>query len=172
MWEKTAEFWVVRDAWEAAVVVAQKNRVKTRKMPPTLDGQRRKWTLGASKYLGSRPKILAQTQGISIQAPDVSGAAFRLIEDLPAKLADQMDEKLSAVVFKAFREWPVSSGFSKASLFLDFQPAGSSFTARIGDSAPYSPLIRGNPTRKLLGSPARAAASEAIQAALEGVGHG
>jgi len=161
MWEKTAEFWVVRDAWEAAVVVAQKNRVKTRKMPPTLEGQRRKC-----------PKILAQTQGISIQAPDVSGAAFRLIEDLPAKLADQMDEKLSAVVFKAFREWPVSSGFSKASLFLDFQPAGSSFTARIGDSAPYSPLIRGNPTRKLLGSPARAAASEAIQAALEGVSHG
>ena len=170
MWERTADFWRVRDAWEAATIANQKARGYVKRGPPTLDGQRRKWTINAATYLKSRPKILAQSQGLTVQPPDTSGEAFRLIEALPAALAEQFDQELSAVAFSAFREWPVSSGFSKASLFLTFEPAGSSFIARIGDSAPYAPLIKNRPGPRLIGSPSRAAASTAIARALEVVG--
>ena len=89
-----------------------------------------------------------------------------LLSALPAALAEELDARMASVAFAAFREWPVDSGFSKASLFVSVEPQGETFALRIGDSAPYVNLIRGAPARKLIGTPARAAAAEAIQAAL------
>jgi hypothetical protein len=84
----------------------------------------------------------------------------------------EMDNRLGSVAFNAFREWPVSSGFSKSALFLSFLPEGTTFEAAIGDAAPYALLIKGGPARKLIGTPSRAAAAEAIQAALQVVSRG
>lgn len=170
MWEQSAGFWRARDAWAAEVQARQSASVSTKRRPPTLDGQRRKWALKAGQYLGGkRAGLLKAIQGVTIQAPDMWPEAAALIEAMPAALARELDERLSSVAFRAFREWPVSSGYSKASIFLSYEPAGASFIGKIGDSAPYTTFIRGNVARKLLGTPSRLAVAEAIQAALEAV---
>lgn len=168
MWEQSAGFWRVRDAWAAGVQAKQSASVATKRRRPTLDGQRRKWALKAEQYLGGKHGGLLKTiQGTTVQAPDMWPETAALIEAMPAALARELDERLSAVAFHAFREWPVSSGYSKASIFLSYEPNGASFTGKIGDSAPYTTFISGNVAKKLLGTPSRVAASEAVQAALE-----
>jgi len=171
MLAETAKFWAVRDAWTAALQAKQTTtpRSKGRFRRPTLAEQERKWNLNASRYLANRPKVLAQSQGIKIAAPDLTAPSLALLETLPAALLMEMDNRIGSVAFNAFREWPVSSGFSKSALFLSFLPEGTTFEAAIGDAAPYSLLIKGGPARKLIGIPSRAAAVEAIQAALQAV---
>jgi hypothetical protein len=171
---ETAKFWAVRNAWASAVQASQatSTRSKGRFRRLTLAEQERKWNLNASKYLANRPSVLAYSQGVKVQAPNLTTPALALLDALPAALMMEMDQRLGSVAFNAFREWPVSSGFSKSALFLSFLPEGTTFEAAIGDVAPYSLLIKGGPTRKLIGTPARVAAEEAIQAALQAVSNG
>ena len=166
MWEQVANFWSVRDAWAAAVEQRQAQAAPAlKRRRPTLDGQRRKWTLNADKYLANVKKS-SRNPNAAVVAPDTSPEVARLLSALPAALAEELDSRMSSVAFAAFREWPVDSGFSKASLFVSVEPQGETFSLRIGDSAPYVNFIRGAPARKLIGTPARAAAAEGIVAAL------
>ena len=143
MWEKVAAFWTARDAWAAAVEQRQAQAAPAlKRRRPTLDGQRRKWTLNADKYL-SNTKKPSGNSGVSVTAPDTSPEVARLLSALPAALAEELDTRMSSVAFDAFREWPVDSGFSKSSLFVSVEPQGETFTLRIGDSAPYANFIRG-----------------------------
>jgi hypothetical protein len=175
MLESTSQFWAVRDAWSAAVQArqaAKPGRGGGKFRRPTLTEQRARWDANASKYLANRQGVLAQSQGVAITAPDVAAPVLALLEGLPTKLLAEMDTRLSAVMFRAFDDWPVSSGFSKASLSLSFTPKGTTFEAVLADTAPYSLLIRGGPTRKLIGVPGKAAAIEATEAALKEVSVG
>lgn len=175
MLESTSKFWAVRDAWSAAVQAKQAAKPSggsTRRRRPTLNEQRARWDANASKYLANRQGILAQSQGVTITAPDVAAPILALLEGLPAKLLSEMDARLAAVMFRAFNDWPVSSGFSKASLSLSFTPKGTTFEAVLANTAPYSLLIKGGPSRKLIGTPGRVAAIDATEAALREVSGG
>ena len=165
MWEKIAGFWTARDAWSAAVRQKQAEAPASKRRRPTLDGQRRKWTINAEKYLRTRPSV-AKYASVNVAAPDTTTKAMELIEGLPRFLAEEYDDRYTSLLFNAFREWPVDSGFSKASLYGFVQPEGESFFLKVGDSAPYSLFIQGSPARKLIGTPARAAATDGIEAAL------
>ena len=167
---EASKFWAVRDAWTAAVVARQASqaRGKGRFRRPTLQEQQRKWTLNGSKYLANRPSVLAAT----VAPPDLRPATLALLDALPRALAEGLDARLTSVMLNAFREWPVSSGFSKSALFLSFLPKDATFEAAAGDAAPYSLLIKGGPARKLIGVPARSAAEAAIQEALKAVSNG
>jgi len=171
---ETVKFWAVRDAWSAGTQARQANapRSRGRTRRPTLAEQGRKWNINASKYLANRASVLAVSQGIGIKAPNLSAPALALLDALPAALLSEMDARLAIVMFRAFSDWPVSSGFSKSVLFLSFLPEGTTFEAATGDAAPYALLIKGGPARKLIGTPSRAAAAEAIQAALQAVSRG
>jgi hypothetical protein len=171
---EASKFWRARDVWTEAIMAKQVTaaRSKGRFRRPTLNEQARKWSLNASKYLANRPSVLAYSQGVSVQPPDTTAKTLALLEALPLRLFQNLDARLSEVAFNAFREWPVSSGFSKSALFLSFLPEGTTFEAAIGDAAPYSLLIKGGPTRKLIGTPAKSAAEVAIQAALQAVSDG
>jgi len=171
MLEATSKFWAVRDAWAAATQARQAatKRGATRFRRPTLNEQSSRWELNASKYLANRQGVLAASQGVTVTAPDVAAPILALLNALPAKLLAEMDARLAAVMFRAFDDWPVSSGYSKASLSLSFNPKGTTFEAVLADLAPYAPLIKGSPTRKLLGGPGKAAAIEATEAALREV---
>ena len=167
---EASKFWAARDAWTAATQARQATspRSKGRFRRPTLDEQSRKWSINASRYLANRPKVLAAT----VAPPDMAPPVLELLEALPAALYRELDSRLTSVMLNAFREWPVSSGFSKSALFLSFLPKDATFEAAAGDAAPYSPLIKGNPARKLIGAPARVASEEAIQAAMREVSIG
>lgn len=163
-----AEFWAARDAWTAATIARQAAAPKTKRRRPLLLEQQRKWTINASKYLASRPKILAA----SVAPPDLRSPVLALLDAVPRALAERLDDGLTRVAFAAFRDWPVASGYSKSAIFLTFLPEGSTFEAAIGNAAPYSPLIKGNVARDLLGKPAKAAAQTAIVEALASVKNG
>lgn len=165
MWEKLAGFWTARDAWSAAVRQKQAEAPASKRRRPTLDGQRRKWTINADKYL-AKVKPSQRVSTVDVVAPDTSPEVSRLLAALPAALAEEFDDRFSVVLFDAFREWPVDSGFSKSSIFGSVEPQGESFTLKVGDSAPYANFIQGSPARKLIGTPARAAATDGIEAAL------
>lgn len=68
-----AEFWAARDAWTAATIARQAAAPKTKRRRPLLLEQQRKWTINASKYLASRPKILAA----SVAPPDLRSPCWR-----------------------------------------------------------------------------------------------
>lgn len=175
MLEETAKFWAVRNAWSAATQARQaatSSKSKGRFRHPTLNEQAMKWDTNASKYLSNRKSVLAYSQGVTIQAPDLSAPALALLDALPAALLQQMDARLSSTMFSAFNRWPVSSGYSKSALSLSFTPSGTTFEASLGDAAPYALLIKGGPARRLIGTPAQTAAVEAIQAALQAVSNG
>lgn len=171
MLDGASKFWAVRNAWSAAVQARQAAapQSKGRFRRPTMNEQGRKWTINAGKYLANRPSILAHSRGISVQAPDVHAPTLALLDALPAKLLEEMDSRLSLVMFDAFNDWPVSSGYSKGALSLSFIPEGTSFVAVLGNAAPYSLLIKGGPGRKLIGTPGKSAAVAAVMAALQGV---
>lgn len=176
MLEGTAKFWTVRNAWTTSVQARQaaapkvKSKGIFRKL--TLNEQSYKWDMNASKYLASRTTILAYSQGVKIQAPDLHQPALALLEAVPARLMEEMDRRLSSTMFRAFDDWPVSSGFSKSTLSLSFVPEGTTFEAQVGVAAPYALLIKGGPVRKYITIPAKAAAQAAIEATLQAVSNG
>ena len=86
MWEQVANFWSVRDAWAAAVEQRQAQAAPAlKRRRPTLDGQRRKWTLNADKYLANVKKS-SRNPNAAVIAPDTSPEVARLLSALPAAL--------------------------------------------------------------------------------------
>ncbi len=67
----------------------------------------------------------------------------KVIEDIAPAVSGAMNRHLVPVAERAFKNWPVDSGVSKALLFLSFTPSadGSAIVAALGDRAPYAHLI-------------------------------
>jgi hypothetical protein len=77
------------------------------------------------------------------------------LADLAPELARALDEELSKLAFKAWREWPVSSGLSKGMITLEFEVAGELFVATVASRAGYTLYIEGQPHRRLIDAPSR-----------------
>lgn len=169
---RISQFWAIRDNWSARVEVTQFERRYEKKRGISLAEQRRKWALKGEEYLRTRQSVLKYSQnGVTIATdPRINAKCIELIDDIAIQLSSEMDEKIGLAMGIAFGAWPVSSGFSKSTLFVSVEPAGTSFILRVGVTAPYALLIKGGPVRTLITKPVELATVAAIEATLQKVG--
>ena len=87
----------------------------------------------------------------------LSGEVLRMLRGAAPTLGRAMDKHMSSLAFKAWREWPVASGVSKAALGLEFmiEAGGRRYRSRITERAPYVFFIKGAPHRRLIDDPAK-----------------
>ena len=64
------------------------------------------------------------------------------IKEISPALSRSFDRNLVPIARRAFHEWPVKTGRSKAAIFLDYQVSGSQLIALFGCAAPYTYYIK------------------------------
>jgi hypothetical protein len=89
-------------------------------------------------------------KGLVRQGPGLAQSLLELVRSLDADLAVAYDKHLGELASYAFREWPVSSGLSKAMLELTYVSAGGKFIGRINSRAPYTFYINSKPWKLYL----------------------
>ena len=161
MWETSSTFWGNRSAFIARTVARQGGKSSTVTTPsgtfvvPSLQSMERKWNAIAAK--GQLPGGLKAS---SIKVTDgATPLVRRLLAPLAPALVESFDIELGRVAVNAFDQWPVSSGFSKSSIFLEYTTTDIEFTGAVGNAAPYAIYIKGGPWSRLIRQPAKQAAS-------------
>ena len=176
MWEKTAEFWSARDTWTSGWIATQALKSKGKSSygskfnrRQTLVTKKIQWTKKAPEYLTKYPH-LAQNPGFTIQVKSAPLALGQLWSGLPTALADAFDPLMAQVMMNALNEWPISSGLSKSELDISYSQAGDSFLVDLRCDAPYTTFIKGQPAKKYLETPGKAAANTAALQAMASLG--
>lgn len=163
MFERSTSFWNARDTGTAKTIANQANRVASQKQKygaPKLENTARLWTLKGEQYLGNRTSIIKYA-GAQVEIdPAIRADTLKLLEKIAPDLAEAFDRVLPPLMFNAWRNWPVSSGYSKSALILSYAQTRESFVGKIGNAAPYVFFIRNSPHINLLQRPAVTAAAE------------
>ena len=161
MWETSSRFWGSRDAFRARTVAKQGGKSTTIVTPsgrftiPSLEGYESRWQARAD-----RQQLPAGLKTTTIRMLDgATPLVRRLLTKLAPELTAAFDRELGGVANNALNNWPVSSGLSKASIFLGYTASDIEFIGTIGNAAPYAIYIKGSPWNKLIRAPAKQAAS-------------
>jgi len=174
MWERTQAFWQTRDAWAEATRARQKNAVAAGKIPAarTLERAADKWASNGDRYLaryGGVAKMTRREDARLVVDPRLEELVRDMLDDVAPKLAEGFDIQFAGVMMDAFNEWPVMTGLSKASLYLEYdQVSDGVFTAKMGCAAPYTVFIQDSPAYKLIRNPGLEAAKYVAEVFVNG----
>ena len=174
MWERTQAFWQTRDAWAEATRAKQKNAVAAGKIPAarTLERAADKWASNGERYLaryGGVKKMTGREDARLVVDPRLEELVRDMLDDVAPKLAEGFDVQFAAVMMDAFNEWPVMTGLSKASLYLEYdQVSDGTFVAKMGCAAPYTVFIQDSPAYKLIRNPGLEAAKYVAEVFVNG----
>lgn len=174
MWERTQAFWQTRDAWAEATRARQKNAVAAGKIPAarTLERAADKWASNGERYLsryGGVKKMTGREDARLVVDPRLEELVRDMLDDVAPKLAEGFDVQFAAVMMDAFNEWPVMTGLSKASLYLEYdQVSDGTFVAKMGCAAPYTVFIQDSPAYKLIRNPGLEAAKYVAEVFVNG----
>ena len=92
-----------------------------------------------------------------------------ILDAVAPKLAEGFDIQFAGVMVDAFDAWPVMTGLSKASLYLEYdQVSDGVFTAKMGCAAPYTVFIQDSPAYKLIRNPGLEAAKYVAEVFVNG----
>lgn len=160
MWEQSTKFWSGRNAFRAATVARQAGKSTSVVTPsgrftiPSLEGYESRWQARAN-----RMQLPGGMKATTIRVVDgATPLVRRLLTKLAPALTAAFDRELGGAALNALYNWPVSSGLSKASIFLGYRANDIEFIGTIGNAAPYAIYIKGNPWNKLIRQPAKQAA--------------
>lgn len=174
MWERTQAFWQTRDAWADGVRAKQKNLVAAGKMPASrsLERAAEKWASNGERYLaryGGVKKMTGREDARLVVDPRLDELVRDILDAVAPKLAEGFDIQFAGVMVDAFDAWPVMTGLSKASLYLEYDQVGDGvFTAKMGCAAPYTVFIQDSPAYKLIRNPGLEAAKYVAEVFVNG----
>ena len=174
MWERTQAFWQTRDAWADGVRAKQKNLVAAGKMPASrsLERAAEKWASNGERYLaryGGVKKMTGREDARLVVDPRLDELVRDILDAVAPKLAEGFDIQFAGVMVDAFDAWPVMTGLSKASLYLEYdQVSEGVFTAKMGCAAPYTVFIQDSPAYKLIRNPGLDAAKYVAEVFVNG----
>lgn len=99
--------------------------------------------------------------------PTLGDYVMDLIQAAAPAVTDAYDTHMGRLAFEAWRQWPVSSGFSRSSLALSYSAQGEQFVGAVGVTAPYLYMIKGQPHRRFIERPGRHTAVDIGNAVLD-----
>lgn len=92
--------------------------------------------------------------------PTLGDYVLDLIEEAAPAVTDAFDSRMGRLAFSAWRQWPVSSGYSRSSIALNYSAYNDVFVGSVSVTAPYLYYIKGRPHARLIERPGAQTAIE------------
>lgn len=152
---RSEAFWSAQSAFWGAVT--SKGRAKADGFGVSkAERKAQLWSERGARYLRGEPRLAAKAGPVTVEVdPQLYRDVMAAAERMAPSVVRIWDEHLSALAFRAWRDWPVSTGLSKALIRLEYIAAGESYVGRITSGAPYTYFIEGRPHRRLIANPGK-----------------
>lgn len=166
---RSQAYWRASDAWAMAGLRLHGRRRSSIPEDQTSEGKARQAEARASRFAAwarntgrPAPHRSASPSGTDavVVGADLWNAVAALAGAAAPALAGAMDRHLAQLAFDAWRSWPVSSGWSKSLLLLEYTtPSDGVIVGSISSYAKYTKFIKSQPFRSLVDSKGLAVAT-------------
>lgn len=154
---RSEAFWSAQSAFWGTVT--KNGRAKAAGYTPPVARAERKaelWSERGAQYLRGQKHLAAKAGAFSVEVdPQLYRDVMAAVERLAPAVVAAWDLHLSRLAFSAWRQWPVSTGLSRALIRLEYVADGEQYVGRVTSAAPYTYFIEGHPHRKLLALPGK-----------------
>lgn len=164
------KFWTASEAWYQSRVAAQtKARGMGLQRSTELAAKEARWRTNAKKYMKHYRTLPDQLIRVDVE---LQRDLLQMMEAAAPKLVAAFDRHLPALAFKAWRNWPVSSGLSRSLVGLEYSLQGEYFVGSVRSAAPYTVFIKDQPHRTLIDEPGKAIAERIALEAIDDLARG